>query len=394
MTMSMPRSIALLLVTIALAAVVTTARAEAFRPTDPNLVLLRVTPTAGWDADRAGLRSAATAADFDATLTGAAALIDEGRRSGQARGFGRAEALLNGVRDAGARSAEWHVLSADIHQYRHEYVQALALLDNALRIDATQVRAHLMRAAVRQTRGELRAARADCAAILGLGEQLLGGVCLAQILGLTGSLDRAYELLERQMNIAGDRATPAVRTWILSALADMAERRADAASAEQHLRSALQVNANDAYARLALADLLIASGNASEALATLDGVPQSSAIVLRRAEAYRALGTAAGNAQAASLAQALRGNLADSRRRGEQADWRDAARLARLEGRKCDAMRAAERNWQAQREPIDARLLAVAAVECGEPAALDPVLRWRKLAGYEDAQLDRLLRQG
>lgn len=56
-------------------------------------------------------------------------------------------------------------------------------------------------------------------------------------------------------------------------------------------------------------------------------------------------------------------------------------------------MRAADRNWQAQREPIDARLLAITAAECGERGALDPVLRWRKLAKYQDAQLDGLLRR-
>ncbi len=394
----LPRSIALLLVTIALAAVVTTARAEPFRPTDPNLVLLRVTPTAGRDADRAGAWSAspapsAGATEFAAALTEAAAHIEEGRRFGQPRGFGRAEAMLEAVRATGARSAEWHVLSADIHQYRHEYIRALALLDNAVRIDATHVRAHLMRAAIRQTRGELRAARADCAAILGVGEQLLGGACLAQILGLTGNLDRAYGLLERQLSAAGDRATPAVRTWILGALADMAERRGDTARAELHLRRALEVDPHDAYARLALADLLIEGGNSSAALLVLDGQPHSSATLLRRAEAHRALGSPAGDAQATTIARALRASLEDSRRRGEQVDWRDGARLARLEGRKCDALRAADRNWQVQREPIDARLLATTAAECGERAALEPLLRWRKLARYQDAQLDGLLRR-
>lgn len=376
----LPRSIMLLLVTIALAAVVTAARAEPYRPVDPHLVLLRVTPTAGREVERAG-------SSLQEALALAELRIAEGRRAAQPRGFGRAEAILATWRTRAAGSADWHVLAADIHQYRHEYPQALALLENALRLDPRLVRARLMRAAIRQTAGDFSTARQDCTSILAHGEQLLGTVCLAQILGLTGQVDRAYGLLERQLQ-AVSSSTPAVRVWMLTALADMAERRGDVAAAERHLRAARLVDSRDLYAGLALGDLLLAHERAAEVEPVLDPLPKVPGTLLRRAESRHARGI-----DVANLIGELQRSFADAASRGEQADWRDVARLNLLTGRGCEAMQAARRNWAAQREPVDVRLLALAAAECRDASTLEEVRRWLTQTRYEDAQLTRMLRR-
>jgi hypothetical protein len=55
------------------------------------------------------------------------------------------------------------------------------------------------------------------------------------------------------------------------------------------------------------------------------------------------------------------------------------------------ALARALRNWEIQREPVDARLVVACARAAGRPAAAAPVLSWRRRAGMEDVVLDRML---
>ncbi|NJO12865.1 MAG: hypothetical protein HC872_04695, partial [Gammaproteobacteria bacterium] len=219
---------------ITLAASAGTLRAEPFVPTDPQQVLLRVAPGAAVREGQGG--SGTTAASLSDALRIAAQYIDHGRRTEQPAGFGRAEAILEQWREQAGESAPWHILSADIRQYRHEYSQAIALLQRALEIDPRAARAYLMRASIQQTRGDFAAARADCAALLSLGEGPLASVCLAQVLGLAGHLERARNLLLTMVGDSpGSLAQPQVRIWMLEALADMEDRLGNVAAAERAL---------------------------------------------------------------------------------------------------------------------------------------------------------------
>ena len=353
------------------------ARAQAFQPDDPQQVLLRVGP--------APLTGKAEPRTLAQALIRAQAWIEEGRRTSEPRGFGRAEALLHRWSMQGAGNAQWHVLGADIHQYRHDYDRALANLGRALQIEQGNVRALLMRAAVRQTRGEFESARSDCNALLAQGEVSLGSTCLAQILGLTGQLSRARALLERQ--VKDDASAAAIRVWRLGALADMADRAGDAADAERYLRQALRIQSNDQYISLALVDLLLLQGRPAEVETLLRSLPLTEAVQLRRAEALRA--TARSTEAALAQLQALR---LQARQRGEAVDLRDAARLERLQGRSCEALKAARSNWASQREPADIRLLLAAGTECHDPGAIEDVRRWLAATRYEDTRLQTMLR--
>lgn len=354
-----------------------TTRAQGFQSIDPQQVLLRVDP--------APLDGKAEPRTLAQALTRAQAWIDEGRRKSEPRGFGRAEALLERWHAQGAANAQWHVLSADIQQYRHEFDRSLASLGRALELEPSNARALLMRAAVRQTRGEFDAARTDCSALLAQGEVALGSTCLAQILGLTGRLARARALLERQAR--EDTSTAEIRVWRLGALADMADRSGDVAAAERHLRQALQIQPHDQYISLALVDLLLLQGRPAEVETLLQSLPLTEAVLLRRAEALRAAPRA--KEEALTHLQALR---TQARRRGEALDLRDEVRLQRLQGRSCEALKAARSNWASQREPQDVRLLLAAGNECYDPDVIEEVRRWLAATRYQDIRLQTLLR--
>jgi tetratricopeptide (TPR) repeat protein len=276
---------------------------------------------------------------------------------------------------------------ADIWQYRHEYEHALVLLERVLITEPAEQQALLMRAAIRQAQGRFEQARADCRTLLTHGEPLLGTTCLAQTLSMTGSLPKAERLLTSLLEHSNGVA-PAQRVWMLTALADMEERMGRPDAAELHFRQALALDEYAHYARLALADLLLDGGRATEVPALLGPMPRTEGTLLRLAEAERQ------RAPANVSGTLLQARFDEATLRGERLHRRDVARLQlRVLNDKSAALTVARENWNEQREPADARLLAQAAVAAGDRATLAQLHAWRQATGYQDRVLDRILAQ-
>ena len=88
----------------------------------------------------------------------------------------------------------------------------------------------------------------------------------------------------------------------------------------------------------------------------------------------------------------LQARFQEAALRGERLHRRDVARLQlRVIRDESAALALARDNWQEQREPADARLLAQAAVAMRDWAALAQLRDWRKATGYQDRSLDRIL---
>ena len=360
--------------------------AEPWVPSDDSLIVLRV----GSSAEQQALT--ALERELDARPSDALALqalIDAylrlGRHSAEPRYFGRAEALLASKVTGAHPNPAWALRMADIWQYRHEYDKALALIERVLAADPYEPQALLMRAAIRQTQGRFDLVHADCRTLLARGEATLGTTCLAQALGMTGKLTQAQRLLASLLARA-DGAPASQRVWMLTALADTEERLALTQSAESRLRAALATDADAHYARLALADLLLDNDRAAEVAALLEPMPQTEGVLLRLAEARRSLGS---DNQYAAV---LRDRFEEASRRGERLHRRDLARLhLNVLANRQAALSWALENWNEQREPADARLLAEAALAAGDRASLDTLRQWREQTGYEDVRLDRIL---
>jgi predicted Zn-dependent protease len=297
------------------------------------------------------------------------------------------------------------ILEANILQQRHEFDAAIELLDRAIAQDPRSGQARLMRANVHIVTGDYEHARPDCAWLMGSGEQWAGTVCIAQVLGSTGQLQRARTLLERLM--AGDAAVPSgqgqtgqgptgeVLAWTLSVRADLALRAGALPEAQDMLTRAVALAPTTDYPRLALADVLIAENRLAEAVSVLDTSRPSAGGLLRRSIAQS---RAHAGRTPDSLAE-LKERLNVSAQRGERTHLREETRLALefphdgAESRQA-ALILARDNFSVQRETEDIRLFARAAVDARNPAALAILKEWLRHSHYEDIVVDQLLRSG
>lgn len=357
------------------------AAAERFRPADPDFVVLRVPPRAAQEPlerlDGAGAR-----AQRDPALAAALAqaYLQRAREHREPRYFGRAEALIAPWIATGDAPAALLRVQADILQNRHDFAAALRLLDRAVAAEPHDPNGRLMRATVLMVQGEFARARPDCAALLAAREVAVGTVCLAQVLGGSGGLARARELITTLL--AREPALPpAVRAWALTALADFADRGGDPALAERHLRAAVTALPHDEAARTALADVLLARGAAREAFAVVDVERPSLGLLVRRAHAQELLRDPAARATRARIEEILQLGI----RRGERVHLREEALLAwHLTADASRALELARANFAQQRETIDVRLLAAAARAQGDAQALRELESWQRATGFED----------
>ena len=364
------------------------ASAAPFVPSNPSLVVLHV--PANPAVERLASLEAALRTDPDNTAriyALADAYIAIGRRTGEPRYFGRAEVLLTPRLQRPSAPVELRLQLADILQYRHEYERALEQISQALAQDRNNTRAHLMRAAIWQASGRFEGARVECGALLAAGESVTGSVCLAQVIGMTGQLERAHVLLSR-LRASSSPPWPPYASWMLAALADLEERSGDIAAAERSLRRAVVADPSDYYVRFALADLLLAQNRAGEIAQVLQDLPRTESVLIRLAESQAALQVGKPNPYLATLTDRLEA----ARARGERIHARDLARVQlRLLGNPAVALRAARNNWAQQREPADARLLVECGLAARDRTAVNEVIEWRRRTSYQDATLDTLL---
>jgi tetratricopeptide (TPR) repeat protein len=358
------------------------AGAAPWRPADETTVLLEV-PARG--ANRA-LESAAR--DFRAhpdDVRRAAQLVGEqlaaGRRLADPRYFGQAEAVLEPFRARADRPPVIDLDWADILQHRHDYDDARRVLDALLTTNPALMQARLMRAQMNLAQGRLADARHDCTALLRSGP--VGSACLAQAIAMAGDLERGYALLVRDADTTG--ADPAVRSWILTALADLATRRGDPA-ATGWLERAVAADPDDQYARLALADAAIDRGDLAAATWVVEAGPRSDAALLRLA----VIAARTGGENRPGLELAAR--FAEAEARGETVHLRDLARYRlQVVGDVHGAVDAARANFRRQKEPWDARILLEAARAARDRGALQDFRAWQAATHYEDRTLVPLL---
>jgi Tfp pilus assembly protein PilF len=361
-----------------------------FRPATSDYVVLHVPARTTNDPIAILERRYSQARAEDTVAELAQLYLDRARSTRELRYFARAEALVQPwAKRADARAATLRV-QADILQSRHEFAGAMELLDRAISVDSRDAGARLMRASVKMVQGRVHEARPDCAAVLASGESAAGTICLAQVLGSTGSLARADALIKAVLardnrGSAADAALPQpIRGWGLWLLADFASRAGDEVSAEAWLRAALQATPENEGVRSALSDLLLARGALQEAMSVVDLPSPSVGLLARRAHAQVLLRDRA-VADTRARIDALR---ALASRRGDPPHLREEALIAlNVNQDAARALQLARANFAVQRETIDARLLVRAARAAGDLAALREVASWLRETGFEDRQL-------
>lgn len=308
---------------------------------------------------------------------------------GDPRYLGYAQAALAPWWEMPVPPPEVQVLRASIRQFRHDFAGAVDDLGQVLEREPRNARALALRAIIHIVQARYQQARVDCQALRRVGSPLVGFGCEAMVDGLTGKAAPAYDALNSAVGRSVDVAAPDI-LWLHIRLGELAQRQGRDDLAETHFKRALSLGITDTFLLAAYADLLLDKKRYADTVALLKDRSRSDVLLLRLVLAERALSLPTARDREAELAA----RYAASRMRGETVHQQEEARFE-LEVRNDvkSALKLAQENWKAQREPRDARIYLEAALAAKDHAAAQPVLQWLEESNIEDAYLVDLGRQ-
>jgi tetratricopeptide (TPR) repeat protein len=326
---------------------------------------------------------------IDLALKVAGDEIALGRAEGDPRHYGRAEAALGPWIHEPDPPAPVLLLRATLLQNRHEFDAALTDLDSFIARNPKNAQARLIRATVRQVKGDYAEAADDCRSLGGLAQPVIAATCLAAIDGVTGRADEALVSLRRGDAILARDNEPDLLLWSLTLEGEIAARAGRPDLSEASFRRALALGRRDVYLLGAYADFLLDQDRPAEIVAMLRDESRVDPLLLRLAIAERRLGLPEAEAHIRDLAA----RFDTARRRGDTIHRREEARFQLELMHDPDAALAlAVANWSVQREPADARILLEAAGVAGKPGAAAPAATWLHEVGFQDVHIAGLTR--
>jgi Tfp pilus assembly protein PilF len=308
-------------------------------------------------------------------------LIQEARRAGgDPRLLGRAQATLSQWWSDPSPPPRIRILRATLKQSFHDFEGSLVDLEAQVAADPSDEQAWLTRATVLLVLARYPEAEKSCEHVAAVA----GGVCRAQVMGVTGRAKEAVALLESL------QPSPEERAWVLSVRGELERWLGDDVRAEQSLSQALALEPTDTYSRLLLAQLLLDGGHSGRAAKLFEGRTVNDAELLMLVLALKDGNSPGYEARRAELDE----RVAANRQRGETLHQREESRYAlALEGDVTKALELATKNWAVQREPADARVLLEAAAAAKDPKAAAPVLQWLAQTNFEDPRLKNLAKK-
>jgi len=334
---------------------------------------------------------AANPNDMATAVKAARQHIATARRETDPRYLGYAQAALAPWWSQAAPPLEVRLLRATLLQSTHHFPEAMRDLDAVVAADPANPQAWLMRATVQTVRGDYPAATASCAKLSRISTQLVSITCIAGIGAMTGRAAASESLLDMTLRRNSD-ASVEMQVWALTLLAEIAERRGDAASAEARYKRALALDPGDSYLIGAYADFLLDQKRAAEVVTLLEGQTRIDGLLLRFALALQQTPGATERLRRADAELQARFNAA--MQRGDTVHQREQARYELyLRGDARSALALAKQNWAVQKESADMRVLLEAALKSGDKAAAAPVLEWAARTGLENVVVQRLARQ-
>jgi tetratricopeptide (TPR) repeat protein len=278
---------------------------------------------------------------------------------------------------------------ATILQYRHQFSEARQRLKQALAQGANNAQAWLTLATIDMVQGDYSNAVHDCSQVAASGGSVLGIACTGNLRSYLGQAQQSLVILTQ---IAGDAPslTLTFKAWVQGLLAESAERLGDWTQAEDHYRKALALTPKDNYLLVAYADFLLDRDRPQEVLTLLRDSSQSDTAFLRLALAKDAL-------HSPDLPQyvwIMGARFEALVQRGSDYFGREQVRFAlHLQHDPRLALDLAERNWQLQRAPWDARVFLEAAQAANQPQAASAVLAFIRDTKLQDPVIQSLAQQ-
>lgn len=330
----------------------------------------------------ARVASASGLIDPAAAAVQARQAIAVARQTGDTRYWGRAQAVLAPWWDKPDAPAELAILQATVQQGRHEFDASLKVLTAALARAPGNAQGWLNLAALERLSARYAEALLACDAVARAGQALYAAACRLETQSLQGQYESAAQGLQALIDRSPDRGQ---RSWLLSLLAESLERRGRDSAAAQAYASSLALDP-DLYTTIAYSDLLLRSGKSSQALQALAVLPETDAVLLRRAAAWRRLG----DARWIGAREQLREREAELQRRGDDPalHGRELALTALwLDDNAPRALELARRNLLLQREPLDWWVAVQSAQQAKNAKAQAEIAHALRAAGLHDSRL-------
>ena len=364
--------------------------ATPFIPSGPDQVLERL--PASTNASQAEIKNlsaqlSAHPNDIGLAVKLAKLYIERSREEGDPRYLGYAEALLTPWWKLSNPPVDIHVLRATLLQSTHQFDKSLADLDAVLKLDSTNGQAWITRATILQVQGKYAAALKSCEKLYRLAPPLITMTCTNNIQSLSGKAAQSYHELKAAY-VQSSEANPSIRVWILTLLAEMATRLGDDMAAEQYFQNAMKIEDPDGYLLGAYSDFLLDKKRPQEVITLLKTKTRIDPLLLRYAEALKAINSAQADIQTSALKQ----RFAAAAMRGDTVHQREQSRFElRLMNNPKRALELAKLNWQIQKEPADARIYLEAAIAMNNKNEANTIIHWLAANQQEDATLNRII---
>ncbi len=366
--------------------------AEPVRPVDDSQVLIQLhrRDTSAPEREMRPLRRSVRdhPDDVATALQLAQKLVAQARAESDPRYLGQAESVLAPWWSKPDAPIEVLLLRANIEQSRHQFKTALATLDQILARDSRAGGAWLIRATLLTLQGDYLGARRSCLPLVRLTDPVTATTAAAAVGGLTGEAERSLNLLEAALIRAPGLAS-ATLVWSHNVAADLAERLGRPTDAERHLQAALKLSPMDPFTLGQWADFLLLQGRAIEVVVGLAPHADQDALLLRYAEAKKAVARGKLEPVQPEMTR-LQSGFAAARRRGISHAREEARFNLRLLNAPRRALELAWENWEQQREPTDLRLLLECGQAAGDVKAVASAQAWLRTNRLEDAVFLRL----
>jgi tetratricopeptide (TPR) repeat protein len=304
------------------------------------------------------------------------------RQMADPRYLGQAQALIGVQWSSPQASHELLTLQATIEQSRHEFDSARQTLKKALsKPAASHAQAWLTLASIERVQAQYAASTQACTSINEPAAELYKKACLLETASLQGQWDTAqqgYNELLRSVRQSAQQA------WLMSLLAENELRSGNKAAALQLFGRSLNLD-NDGYTALVLADTLLTEQQAAPALAILATQPESDAVLIRKAHAYKILKAPRFTGLSSELAE----RFAAAKQRGENLGHAREQALHALHvlGDAKAALTLAQTNLKLQREPIDWAIAIQSAQQAGAIQEKNQLLKAAAQTGLKDVRL-------
>lgn len=312
--------------------------------------------------------------------------IATARQTGDTRYWGRAQALLAPWWDRADAPTDLAVLQATVQQGRHEFDAARRVLSATLARAPGHAQGWLNLAALERLSARYAESLDACDAVARIGAALYAAACRLETQSLQGQHQSATQGLQTLIAQTPDREQ---RSWLLSLLAESLERAGRDRAATNAYQRSLALSA-DLYTSIAYSDLLLRTGQAEPALQALAGLPETDAVLLRRAVAWRRLG----NSQWVATRALLQERTTELLRRGDDPSLhgRELALTALwLDDDPTGALALARSNLRLQREPLDWWVALQSARLAKDVTALTEIASAIHAAGLNDMRLTAML---